>query len=63
LALLKERVERLEKRVDELEENLEVLGDPKMLEDIQRGLDDLKAGRFKVYEDVDEYMADLEQDE
>jgi len=49
--------------VDELEENLEVLGDPKMLEDIQRGLDDLKAGRFKVYENVDEYMADLEQDE
>jgi len=42
---------------------MEILGDPKTLEDIRRGLEDFKAGRFKVYDDVDEYMAELEQAE
>lgn len=54
-----ERFQRLEKRIEELEETVEILSDPGTMKDIREALDDLKAGRVRVYEDIDVYMTEL----
>ncbi|MBI4257501.1 MAG: hypothetical protein HY619_00965 [Thaumarchaeota archaeon] len=43
----------IEKRLDELEETMEILGDRKTMRSIERGLNDLRAGRYKRYDTVD----------
>ena len=59
LSLIEKRIQELEKRVDELEETIEILSDPETIKEIKKALKDLKAGRFKLYDDIDVYMAEL----
>lgn len=54
-----ERFAKLEKKVEELEETVEILGDPKTMKDIKVALADLKAGRVKIYKDIDSYINEL----
>jgi hypothetical protein len=51
----------LEDRVDELEETLEIMGDKKLLGSIERGLKNLKEGRYKRYKDVNTMFSDLKR--
>jgi len=50
---------KLERRVDDLEESLEILGDRKLVRSIERGLKDLKNGRYKKYQDVKSLFSNL----
>lgn len=50
---LESKVVSIEKRLEELEETMEILGDKKTTRSIARGLKDLKEGRFRTYKDVD----------
>lgn len=53
MTTLESKVVSIEKRLEELEETMEILGDKKSTRSIARGLKDLKAGRFHAYKDVD----------
>jgi len=55
------RIRMIEERLDGLEETVEILADKKLLKEIKRALDDIKKGRYKVYKNVDEYMAKFEK--
>lgn len=58
--MTEERLGKLERRVEELEETLEVVSDRKLLRSIQGGLRDLKEGRYARFKDVDSLFADIE---
>jgi hypothetical protein len=49
---LENKIVSLEKRLDELEETVEVMGDAKTIRSIERGLKDLQEGKFHRYESV-----------
>lgn len=53
MAKLENKIVSIEKRLDELEETLEILGDRKTTRSIERGLKDLREGRFRRYESVE----------
>jgi hypothetical protein len=53
---LETKVVSIEKRLEELEETMEILGDKKTTKSIERGLRDLKQGRFRRYESVNELL-------
>ena len=53
MTTLESKVVSIEKRLEELEETMEILGDKKTTKSIARGLKDLKEGRFRTYKDVD----------
>ncbi len=55
-----QRLRKLEHRVDELEETLEIMSDKNLIRSIDRGLKDLKKGRFVKYKDVKSMFRDLE---
>jgi hypothetical protein len=46
----------IEKRLEELEETMDILGDEKTVRSIERGLRDLQQGRFRRYENVDQLL-------
>ncbi len=50
---------KLENKVGELEETMEILSDKRLLKRIKEGLDDLKSGRYKVYKAVAEMRKDF----
>ena len=50
---LETKVVSIEKRLGELEETMDILGDKKTVKSIERGLRDLQQGRFRRYESVD----------
>ena len=50
----------IERRLEELEETMEILSDKKLLRGIDRGLTDLLKGRYKKYENVDALFKDIE---
>jgi hypothetical protein len=52
MTTLESKVVSIEKRLEELEETMEILGDRKTTRSIARGLKDLKQGRFRTYKDV-----------
>lgn len=54
MAKLENKIVSIEKRLDELEESLEILGDKKTIRSIERGLKDLHEGRFHKYESVED---------
>ena len=56
MTTLETKVVSIEKRLKELEETLDILGDKKTLRSIERGLRDLRQGRFHRYENVDELL-------
>ncbi|MGA2664196.1 MAG: hypothetical protein ABSF83_04560 [Nitrososphaerales archaeon] len=47
---LESKIVSIERRLDELEETVEILGDSKTTRSIERGLTDLREGRFRKYE-------------
>jgi hypothetical protein len=53
------RLRKLEIRVDELEESIEVLRDKKLVRSVERGLKDLREGKFKKYEDAKSLFSDI----
>ena len=53
MTTLESKVVSIERRLEELEETIEVLGDKKTTRSIARGLKDLKEGRFHRYKDVE----------
>jgi hypothetical protein len=53
MTTLESKVVSIEKRLDELEETMEILADKETTRSIARGLTDLKKGRFHTYSDVD----------
>ncbi len=57
----KDRVSLVERRLEEIEETMEILGDEKLLLSIERGLKDLREGRYKRYADVDALFRDIER--
>lgn len=61
LTAAEQRLRKLENRVDELQETLEIMSDKKLLRSIERGLKDLKQGRYNRYKDVKTMFSDLER--
>ncbi len=53
MAKLGNKIVSIEKRLDELEETMEILGDKKTTRSIERGLKDLRQGRFRKYASVE----------
>jgi len=53
MARLENKIVSIEKRLDDLEETMEIMGDKRMVRSIERGLKDLREGRFRRYESVD----------
>ena len=60
MAATEQRLRKLEHRVDELEETLEIMSDKKLVRSIERGLKDLKEGRYVKYKDARSLFRDLE---
>jgi hypothetical protein len=56
MTTLESKVVSIERRLEELEETIEILGDKKVTRSIARGLKDLKEGRFRTYKDVDSLL-------
>ena len=50
------KVVSIERRLEELEETMDILGDEKTVRSIERGLRDLQQGRFRRYENVNELL-------
>jgi hypothetical protein len=50
------KVVSIERRLEELEETMDILGDKKTMRSIERGLRDLHQGRFRRYENVNELL-------
>jgi hypothetical protein len=57
---LESKVVSIEKRLEELEETMEVLGDKRTTRSIARGLKDLREGRLHKYKNVDELVKSLQ---
>lgn len=53
MAKIEGKIVSMERRLDDLEETLEIMGDKKTVRSIERGLKDLREGRFRTYESVD----------
>jgi len=53
LAKLENKIVSIEKRLNDLEETLEIMGDKRTIRSIERGLKDLREGRFRRYETVE----------
>jgi hypothetical protein len=56
MATLATKVVSIEKRLEELEETMDILADKKIVRSIERGLRDLQEGRFRRYESVNELL-------
>lgn len=54
------KLRRIEKRLDTLEETIEVLADRKLLRQVSRALEDVRTGRYKDYDDVEVFNASFE---
>ena len=60
MAIPRGRLASVERRLEELEETIEILSDKRLLLSIERGLKDLKEGRYKKYSSVDALFTDIE---
>jgi hypothetical protein len=61
LSKLANRIVAIEKRLDDLEETVEIMGDERTIRSIERGLKDLREGRFSRYETVDALFKDIKK--
>jgi hypothetical protein len=61
LAKLENKIVSIEKRLDDLEETMEIMGDKRTVRSIERGLKDLREGRFRRYESVDELFREIKK--
>ncbi len=53
-------LKRIRKRLDDIEETMEVLADKRTLAGIRKSLEDIKAGRYKDYRDVKQFRKEFE---
>ncbi len=53
MSKLDTKIISIERRLAELEETMEILGDKRTVRSIERGLKDLREGRFHKYDDVE----------
>jgi hypothetical protein len=53
------RLSEIESRVESLEETIDIVGDKKMLLQIKRALDDVKRGRYKDYDSLEQLKASV----
>ncbi len=58
---LESKIVSIEKRLDDLEETVEMLGDRKTTRSIERGLKDLREGRFHRYESIEALLKEIKQ--
>ena len=56
MATLATKVVSIERRLEELEETMDILGDKRTVRSIERGLRDLQQGRFRRYENANELL-------
>jgi hypothetical protein len=61
LAKLENKIVSIEKRLDDLEETMEIMGDKRTIRSIERGLKDLREGRFRRYESVDALFREIKK--
>ena len=61
MAKLENKIVSIEKRLDELEETIEILGDKRTTRSIERGLKDLREGRFRKYGSVQALLEEIKQ--
>ena len=61
MTTLESKVVSIERRLEELEETMEILGDKKTTRSIARGLKDLKEGRFRTYKNVDSLIKGIKR--
>ena len=61
MAKLENKIVSIEKRLEEVEETVEILGDRKTTRSIEKGLKDLREGRFRKYESVDALFKEIKQ--
>jgi len=61
LAKVDNKIISIEKRLDDLEETMEIMADKKTVRSIERGLKDLREGRFHRYESVDAFFKELKK--
>ncbi|QQG49288.1 MAG: hypothetical protein HY247_02980 [archaeon] len=60
MTTLESKVASIERHLEELEETMEVISDKKTTRSIARGLKDLREGRFRRYEDVNELLKGIQ---
>ncbi len=53
-------LKRIKKRLDDIEETMEILADKKTLAGIKKSLNDIKAGRYKDYRDVKQFRTEFQ---
>lgn len=61
MAKVDNKIISIEKRLDDLEETMEIMADKKTVRSIERGLKDLREGRFHRYESVDAFFKELKK--
>ncbi len=54
------QIRKIESRLSSLEETVGILADKELLKSIKKSLDDIKAGRYTEYKDLEELKAELE---
>ena len=61
MAKLENKIVSIEKRLDDLEETMEIMGDKRTVRSIERGLKNLREGRFRRYKSVDELFREIKK--
>ena len=61
MAKLENKIVSIEKRLDELEETMEILTDGKTMRSIEKGLKELREGRFRKYESVEGLFKEIKR--
>jgi hypothetical protein len=61
LAKLENKIISIEKRLDNLEETMEIMADKRTVRSIERGLKDLREGRFRRYASVEALFKEIKK--
>jgi len=54
------KLRQIEKRLDELQETMEILADKKLLISVKKSLNDIKEGRYNDYHNMKEFRSEFE---
>ncbi len=54
------KLRQIEKRLDELQETMEILADKKLLISVKKSLNDIKEGRYNDYHSMKEFRSEFE---
>lgn len=61
MAKLENKIVSIEKRLDDLEETMEIMADKRTVRSIERGLKDLRQGRFRRYENTEALFKEIKK--